>query len=81
MSVERKRPLGEETKLPEGGRLSVEDERVRDIRDSLWAAKARLEEAARFVMFPEVRQRLRGAQADLARALAYIGSGSDPFAN
>ena len=81
MSVERKRPLSEETKLPEGGRLSVEDERVRAIRDSLWAAKARLEEATRYVMFPEVRQRLRGAQADLAQALAHIGSGSDPFAN
>ena len=54
-------------------RLSVEeDDCVRAIRNRLWAAKTRLEEAARYVMFSEVREESR-AQADLTLALAYIG--------
>jgi hypothetical protein len=55
-------------------RLSVEDERVRAIRDRMRAAKTRIELALSYVMFPEVREELRCVQSDLAVALDYIGS-------
>ena len=61
MSIESKRTL------------SVEDESVRAIRNRLWSAKTRIETAMTFVMYPEVRQELREVQADIARALEFIG--------
>ena len=54
-------------------RLSIEDDNVRAIRNRLWAAKARVETAMHYVMFPEVREELRGVQLDLAQALERIG--------
>lgn len=49
------------------------DERVRAMRARVSAAKARVEAALEYVMFPEVRQELKSARSDLAAALAYIG--------
>lgn len=65
--------LSEQAKLPESTRLSVQDERVRAIRDRMCAAKARIEIALEYVMYPEVREELRNVKSDLAVALSYIG--------
>jgi hypothetical protein len=66
--------LSVETKLPESKTpLSISDERVRAIRNRMWAAKTRIEIAMGYVMFPEVREELRCVQSDLAVALAYTG--------
>jgi hypothetical protein len=53
--------------------LSVADESVRAVRDHVCAAKARIEVALGFVMFPEVRQELRKARSHLDLTLSYIG--------
>ena len=65
--------LGEQAKLPESTRLSVQDDRVRAIRDRMCAAKTRIEIALGYVMYPEVREELRNVKSDLAVALSYIG--------
>jgi hypothetical protein len=65
--------MNEQAKLTESTRLSVQDERVRAIRDRISAAKARVEIALEYVMYPEVREELRSVKSDLAVALAYIG--------
>jgi hypothetical protein len=53
-------------------KLTVSDEGVRAIHDRVHAAKARIETAMLYVMFPEVREELRNVQSDLAVALAHI---------
>lgn len=65
--------LSEQAKLPESTRLSVQDDRVRAIRDRVSAAKLRIEIAMRFTMHKEVRNQLRSVQSDLAVALSHIG--------
>jgi hypothetical protein len=54
-------------------KLTVSDDGIRAIHDRVHAAKARIETAMLYVMFPEVREELRNVQSDLAVALAYIG--------
>jgi hypothetical protein len=53
--------------------LSVEDESVWMVRNRLWNARARIETALQFVMWPEVREELRHALVEVARALDCIG--------
>ncbi len=72
MANEERKSSGQ-AKLTESPRLSVYDDRVRAIRDRMNTAQCRVQIAMQFVMYPEVREELRKAQADLALALSYIG--------
>jgi hypothetical protein len=57
----------------QGSRLSASDERVRAIRNRLWASRTRVEQALRYVMLAETRAELRNVLSDLAVALDHIG--------
>lgn len=62
----------DENALPQG-QSSTEGAHLEAVRDHVRLAKARIETALGFVMFPEVREELRKARSHLALTLSFIG--------
>jgi hypothetical protein len=54
-------------------RLSIDDDRVRAMRDYLQGAQTSLTKARAYTMWPEVRTELNDVLTQLNAALTYIG--------
>ena len=48
------------------------NDHVRAMRDCILHAETRLEEARQYIMFPEIRDRIREAQSKLREALTHM---------